>query len=401
MTVGLPPGLTLWFDPGFGASGDMLLGALVGLLGTDEPLTALDHLGLDDVRSADSIEQSTVIRCHLASTRVVVAGGRSDAARTWSDIDALIAAAPLSDRVRDGARSTFRLLGEIEADQHGVEIDDVHFHEVGAVDAIIDVVGAWLLVDAIAPARIVSGPVGLGHGTVRAAHGLLPLPAPATLALLNGRPVRPLDHEGETCTPTGAALLRSMAHEWTHLPPGHLVASARGAGRRDPATHPNVLTVVAVDPGPAPANGRIEPAVLLETNLDDVTPEVVARTVDQLLADGADDAWVVPITMKKGRPGHQLRVLTSPARMAALRDRIASETGTLGVRVVPVDKHVLPRRIETIELHGHPVRVKVGPHRSKPEYDDLVAVSDATGIPVRTLAAEVTAAEASGHTLSP
>ena len=376
---------TLWIDPTFGASGDMLLGALVGL-GAD----------VDAIRSALgvlpvvgwSLAAESATRCGLTATRALV-GAPDDGAhhRAWSEIDAMLAAAALPGRVRDGARATFRRLGEIEAAAHGVPIDEVHFHEVGAVDAIVDIVGVWLAVDALRVDRIVSGPVGLGHGTVRGAHGVLPLPAPATASLLAGAPVRALDTEMETCTPTGAALLATLG-TWGPMPGGTLRATARGAGGRDPATHANVLTAHLIDDDAS--SGRVD-AVLLETNLDDVTPEVLAHTIERLLAAGADDAWVVPIVMKKSRPAFELRVLTTVASAPSLRDLIARETGTLGIRETSVVKHVAERHVDTVEIDGLPVRIKVGPHGAKPEHDDLVAVAVVTGRSLRSLATQALA----------
>jgi len=375
-------GQHLWIDPGFGASGDMLLGSLVGLLGSADPLENLKLLDVDGYE----LSESTVIRAGLSCTRVEVQANQGPA-RHWSEIDQLLAKAQLPATVIEGARRTFLLLGEVEAAQHGVPIEEVHFHEVGAVDAIVDIVGTWLLIDAIAPASTTVGPVGLGHGTVEAAHGTLPLPAPATVALLTDCPIRGLDVVGETCTPTGAALLVTLADQWGVLPTGTIAGTSRGAGRWDPKSHPNALTVVSVGPSLASGLGD-ENCVILETNVDDVTPEVLAHTISQLLAAGADDAWVVPIVMKKGRPAHEVRVLCSAERATALRGVLLSETGSLGCRTVPVTKHTQERTWHEVEVRGHTVRIKVGPHGSKPEFDDLVTVANATSVPIRLLSAE-------------
>jgi uncharacterized protein (TIGR00299 family) protein len=373
---------SLWIDPSFGASGDMLLGALVGLgADVDEITERLDGLGVDGW----SIDESTTTRCGLSARRVSVAAGH-DHARHWSDIDSLIERSALAPAVRDGARATFRRLGEIEAAAHDVPIESVHFHEVGAVDAIVDIVGVWVALDLLGVDRVTVGPVGLGHGTVRGAHGVLPLPAPATAALLAGAPVRSLDVAMETCTPTGAALLGTIG-TWGPMPDGVLLATARGAGGRDPGSHPNVVTAHLVDTtdGPDPSATA---AVLLATNLDDVTPEVIGHTIGRLLDAGADDAWVVPIVMKKSRPAFQLCALASPDRSGALRDIISAETGTLGIRSIAVDKFVSPRSFDVVDIDGRPVAIKVGPHGPKAEHDDLVALASDTGRPLRDLAAE-------------
>lgn len=386
----------LWLDPSFGASGDMLLGALAGVSADDTSapgdavaiverlVGALEVLGVDGW----TIDYSPVTRSGITATRTAVSAEHGPA-RHWSDIDALLADSGLDEAVVAGARRTFRLLAEIEAAQHGVAIDEVHFHEVGAVDAIVDIVGAWWLLDRLGVDEVVVGPVGMGHGTVPAAHGALPIPAPATLELLRGAPVRSLDTPFETCTPTGAALLRSMG-TWGPIPGGTIVASGRGAGGKDPGSHPNVVTAVLIETVGSAAAPEV--AVVLTTNVDDVTPEVLGRVIDVLLAAGADDAWLTPITMKKGRPAHQVSALAAPAVEAAVRSALSIETGTLGIRETPVVKHVAPRRFDTVEVRGSSVRIKIGPHGAKAEHDDLVAIAERNGIPLRHVAHEAIAA---------
>ena len=392
----------LWIDPGFGASGDMLLGALAGQLNADvgdqamidAVLAPLDRLGLETFE----LRFEQTIRGGLACHRMHVETSSTSHARHWAAIDQLIAQAGLPDRASAGARATFRRLGEVEAAQHGVSINDVHFHEVGAADSILDIVGAWLLLDAIAPDHITIGPVGLGYGSVQAAHGLLPLPAPATVALLEGVPVRGLDIEGETCTPTGAALLVTMADTWGSLPAGVVGPTTRGAGGRDPGTHPNAVTITEItsaevlstepDPSAPSASGSApvdEPAWIIECNIDDTTPEVLASAIERLLDAGANDAWIVPIVMKKGRAASQLRVLSDASHHRALVSMVFTETGTLGCRTVAATKHVLPRRFETVMLRGRAVDMKIGPHSAKPEHDHLASLAAETGLPVRQL----------------
>ena len=378
---------TLWLDPSFGASGDMLLGAMLGL---GAPLADV-VAGLEGLAVGGwTVEQTDTIRNGISATRAAVSAEVAEHHRSWSSIDRLLAEAMLPTTVSDGARRTFRLLGEIEAEQHRVALDEVHFHEVGAIDALVDIVGVWLAVEALALDSILVGPVGLGHGTVKAAHGQLPIPAPATLALLRGAPIRSVDAELETCTPTGAALLCSLG-TWGPLPDGTIVASARGAGGWDPDTHPNVVSAILIEgsaAGSSPSTSTAVDAVVLSTNVDDVSPEVLGRVIDRLLVAGADDAWVIPMSMKKNRPAHQINALTAPGHEAALRRVLSEETGTLGIRVTPTIKHPLPRSVDDVEIRGAVVTMKVGPHGAKPEYDHLVALSDATGVPVRTLADE-------------
>ncbi len=410
----------LWLDPGFGASGDMLLGTLLGL-GAPLDKVRADIAGLGV--TGWSIDVESVLRAGIAATRAIVVTDAHDhdhpdghdhdhpEHRAWSTIDRLLAGAALPDRVKVGARATFELLGRVEAGIHGVTIDEVHFHEVGALDAIVDIVGSWSALHHLGIDEVTSGPVGVGNGMIQAAHGRLPAPAPATVELLAGAAaIRPVDWASETVTPTGAALLRTMVGRWGPVPAGHLVAFSRGAGGRNPATHPNVLGALLVGTDDEPvaaapagtgvglsARPRTEAALVLATNLDDVTPELLGHLLTRLLDAGADDAWVVPIGMKKNRPGHELRVLCRPDRADSLETVIFAETGTLGLRRELVAKQVLERTWRTVTVRGQAIRVKLGPHGAKAEHDDLATASRATGAPLRLLGAEaVAAAEAIG-----
>lgn len=384
----------LWIDPCFGASGDMLLGALIGL--GAEPEAVCERLALLGIPGW-SINVSTALRAGLTAT---FAGVRIDhdhdhdhrPHRRWSEIDSLIGQSDLSQRVRDGARHTFRLLGEVEAAAHGVSIDEVAFHEVGAVDSIVDIVGVWIALDLLDVHVVTVGAVGLGHGTVRTEHGVLPLPAPATAALLIGAPVRAIDVAMETCTPTGAALLSSIG-TWGTLPAGTLLAVERGAGGKDPSTHANVVTAYLFDTAEAHRlNAAGADAALLTSNIDDATPEVIGHTIERLLAAGADDAWVCPIVMKKSRPAFQLCALTTEGLAPQLREIISVETGTLGIRQTRLAKFALPRTMSEMSYEGHRIGVKHGPFGAKAEHADLAAAAVALGRPLRVVAAEVHAA---------
>lgn len=380
----------LWLDPGFGASGDMVLGTLIGLgAPVDEIVAGLAALAVDGW----TLGHEQVTRGSIGADRAVVTTVEQHHHRTWTSIDRLLAGSDLPAAVVDGARTTFRRLGEVEAGIHHTTIDEVHFHEVGAVDAIVDIVGCWLALDLLGSPRVTVGPIGLGHGTVEAAHGTLPLPAPATAELLVGAAVKPVPVEAETVTPTGAALLATMADRWGPMPTGTLLALARGAGGRDPDAYPNVLTgyllasaVTGLD-GPAAATA----AIVVTTNVDDVTPEVVGHLIARCLDLGADDAWATPIVMKKSRPAVELSVLCRPALLDTMMATIFAETGTLGLRTLPVTKHVLPRRSEAVEVRGHTIRMKVGPYNVKPEYEDLAAAAAALDEPIRGLSAEAIA----------
>lgn len=373
----------LWIDPSFGASGDMILGSLISLGAESSAITVqLASLGITGL----AVSAENVQRCQLSCTRAVVSAPQADAThRPWSAIDGLIAAADLPPEVATGARSTFRRLAEVEARIHGTSIDEVHFHEVGAHDALADIVGAWVGWHLLGAPTVSVGAFGLGHGTVDAAHGQLPLPAPAVVDLLAGWPVRPLTIEMETVTPTGAALLTTMATHCDPAPPaGRIVATGRGAGGRDPDGYPNVVTVIALEPS---VGAGLTTLMELTTNLDDVNAEVLAYTIERCLEEGAADAWTAPIGMKKGRAGHQLTVLCRPTEVETLRSLVLRETGSLGVRQRTVDRFAADRRFHTVEVLGHTIRIKTGPHGAKPEYDDCVLLARAVGLPLRQIQA--------------
>jgi uncharacterized protein (TIGR00299 family) protein len=372
----------LWLNPGLGVAGDMLLGALLDV-GASEDATRrqLEQLGV----VGWELDVHPARRRGLRATRAEVRAETQHHHRPWSSIDRLLAECDLDGDVRAGARTTFRLLAEAEAGVHGIDVDEVHFHEVGAVDALVDIVGTWAALATLDVGRVVSAPVGLGAATVRTAHGLLPAPAPATLALLEGLPVAGIEAPFETATPTGVALLATLVDEWGPPPPGVVVANGFGAGGRDPDSHPNVVAAVLLD---ARQDRRVE-AVLVETNLDDVSPEVLGHVIDEALRAGADDAWVTAITMKKSRPAHQLRVLCPPALAPLLVELVARETGTLGIRSFPVAKHVLPRSVTTVEVAGHRIDVKVGPHGAKPEHDQVIQAARMLRRSARSVADEV------------
>lgn len=367
----------LWLDPTFGVSGDMILGALVSI-GADATSVSAQLAGLH--LPGVSLSFESAIRCGLSASRAVVTvPSQVERHRPWSTIDRMLAEASLPPTVSDGARTTFRRLGEIESRIHGVRIDEVRFHEVGADDAIADVVGGWLGWHSLGSPKISVGTFGLGHGTVASSHGALPLPAPAVAELLVGQTIRPLPVEAETVTPTGAAILTTMAGGFSAAPPaGRLIASGRGAGVRDPLDYPNVVTALLIDP-----HHRSEGATMVElsTNLDDLTSELVAHAVQSLLDAGAADAWITPIVMKKGRPAFSLNALCHPGDAQRLGAVMMAETATLGVRQSWVHRFVAPRRVESVVVQGHTIRMKVGPHGSKPEYDDVAAAARALGVP--------------------
>ena len=384
-----------WFDASAGASGDMMLGALVD---AGAPLPAMQAavaaLGVEPVR----LTARRVTRAGLSATEVEVGVPPTDVTRTWADIRGLLAAAPLADGVRDRAMAVFERLARAEAAAHGVPEDDVHFHEVGALDSLADVVGSCAALEALDVGRAVCSPVALGSGTVRAAHGVIPVPVPAVLAVLReaGAPVHSGAGAGEACTPTGAALLAATASAWGGLPPMRVTATGAGAGGRDPEGYPNVLRVVLGEPADDRGPGD---AVVLEANVDDLDPRLWPAALSALLAAGASDAWLTPILMKKGRPAHTLSVLCATDRVDAVRGVIFRETSTIGLREHRVGKHALDRELRTVTVGGQPVRVKVAsldgePVNIAPEYEDVAAAAAALGRPAKAVLAAAVAAAA-------
>ncbi len=379
---------SLWIDPSFGASGDMLLGAFAEMVSdSEQALVPLQDLGLEDWK----IDFTETLRNELNATKAEVTYGETSTGRRWSEIDALIKDSSLPAQVSEGSRRTFLLLAQVEAEQHGVTLDDVHFHEVGAVDAILDVVGTWLLRFALEDEvgvmdEIAVGPVGIGSGSVKASHGTLPLPAPATIGILKDCPVTNVSTNSETCTPTGAALLVSLANRWGSMRNGYIRKSSRGAGTRNPDEYPNIISMVLTEDSETHKSTKTK--YLIETNVDDVTPEILATTVESLLNAGAEDTWITPIIMKKGRPGQEIKVLCSADDLQSLQDLLLSSTGSLGCRVIQIDKTELDRTFEAITLYGETVNFKVGPFGAKPEQRDLLRISEKTNISVRQLTDE-------------
>jgi uncharacterized protein (TIGR00299 family) protein len=258
----------------------------------------------------------------------------------------------------------------------------VHLHEIGGLDTVVDTVGVAAALDLLGVTELHCGPLALGSGTVETRHGTLPVPAPATAALLAraGAPVVGAGR-GETVTPTGAALLVAAGARFGPLPAMVLQRVGYGAGGRDPADRANALQVMLGEPA-----GAAEAMLLLETNVDDVTGEVLGHLVGRLLDGGAADAWVSPIVMKKGRPAHTVHVLVAPERAGECERIVLAETGSLGLRRSAVERPALPRRTTTVDVEGHPVRVKHGPWGAKPEHDDVAAAAAALGLPLREVA---------------
>lgn len=381
-----------WFHCFSGVAGDMALGAL---LDAGAPLDGVRRLVARLPVEGWSLDAEPVQRAGLVATRAVVTVEVGPAHRRVSDILALLDAAGLPDGVSGRATRVFHLLGEVEGRLHGVAPGDVELHEVGSVDAIVDVVGVCAALHLLGIDRVAASPVAVGRGTVASAHGALPNPAPATVALLAacGAPVHGLDSARELTTPTGAALLAGLVSDgFGALPPMTLQSVGYGAGTADLPERPNVVQVVIGDPATTPERAHGQPVVELQANVDDVTPEVLAHTVGALLEAGAHDAWVTPIVMKKGRPAHTVHALGDPAGAERLAAVLATETGTLGLRAVRGERWPRRRDEVVVDVDGHPVRVKVADGRVKPEYDDAVAAATALGRPLREVLAQAESA---------
>lgn len=380
-----------WFHPFAGISGDMALGALLDT-GADLATvrSTIAGLGIDGWR----IEPERVDRAGISATYAGVRTDDDAHHRPWRVIDDLLAGADLPLRIEQRARAVFARLAEVEGALHGVDPADVHFHEVGSLDAVVDVVGVATALETLGIDTVTSGPVAIGHGTVRAAHGVLPNPAPAVPRLLVGAPVRGVDAAHELTTPTGAALLAGICAGFGPIPAMTITASGYGAGRRDTPGAPNVTQVVL---GVTADVTPDEQLVVLEANVDDATGEVLGHLVDQLMAAGARDAWLTPIVMKKGRPAHTISALVDPAHLATLRDLLARESGSIGVRAGAVQRWAAPRHGETVDLDGHHIAIKVTAHRAKAEFADAVAAAAALDRPVREVIAEAEALWRAGH----
>jgi uncharacterized protein (TIGR00299 family) protein len=385
-----------WLDCAAGASGDMLLGALVDAGVPVEVLRkAVAALPVEPVELAVTEAQ----RHGIGATAVTVHAPASDSARTWADVRALVEGADLAAPVRARALDAFARLARAEAAVHRTSPDDVRFHEVGALDAIADVVGVVVGLHALGLERLTAGPVTVGSGGVaRSQHGAVPVPAPAVLGLLAeaGAPVRGGPVAAEMCTPTGAALLASTVDEWGPLPAMTPVRVGCGAGGRDPVEVPNLLRLVLGEPAAAAERGPAD-AVLLETNVDDLDPRLWPDVLDRLLAAGASDAWLSPILMKKGRPAHTLHVLCTAAAAPAVRAEVFTRTSTIGVRELAVGKTALDRRAGSVSVLGETVGTKVARLDGRVvnvsvEYEDVRRAADVLGVPVKEVLRAATAA---------
>jgi uncharacterized protein (TIGR00299 family) protein len=385
-----------WLDCASGASGDMLLGALVAAgVPLDVISAAVDAVAPEQL----TLRAEPVKRSGLAAQHVQIDGTDSTHHRTWADVRELLDAADLDAHVRERAHDTFRRLAEAEAKVHDTTPDSIHFHEVGALDAIADVVGVCAGLAHLELDALHASPVAVGSGFVRAAHGKLPVPVPAVVELLakEGVPsyageIEPGTPVGELCTPTGAALLLAHVDTWSAQPPMRVATQGFGAGTRDTKGRANVVRLLIGEVHDAADTASTQ--LVIETNVDDLDPRLWPAVLQRLLDAGAADAWLTPILMKKGRPAHQLSILVEPARAEAVRQVVFTETSAIGLRSHEVAKHPLVREFRTVELlDGVSIRVKIASYEGtvvnvQPEYDDVVAAAEKTGRPVKVLLVE-------------
>ncbi len=401
--------MILYVDCIGGIAGDMFMAALIDAgASVDAINTELAKLAIPNLLvTAKRTTKHAIDCCHVSVTwgngqseqkAALVAGNKTTPDhqhdephehphRPYAAIRDLLANAGLSPVVTARAQAVFCKLAEAEGSIHGVAADDVHFHEVGSEDAIADVVGVAIALELLGVTEIVVSPLPIGRGFVRSAHGVLPLPAPATLEVLRGIPVHGVDIDRELVTPTGAAIVAALGSEFGRFPAMTTTSIGYGAGTRDLAERPNVVRAVL---GHRATTDKPERAtvVVIETNLDDCSPELIPDASFAATKAGALDVWVTPATMKKGRPGFVLHALARPEHQDAVANAMLRETSALGVRISPYDRIELDRSFFSVDIDGEPVNIKVGSRNGAvvnvaPEHDDCAAAAANLGMPVK------------------
>ena len=408
----------LYFDCFSGAAGDMIAGALLDAgVPFDTLARAVDSLGLEDVRvSSERVDRSGI---GAARFRVTVGGeaadGRAAAGhghahddggthahghshshghdhahhRGLTEINAIVDRSSLSPAGKARASRLFRRLAEVEAGIHQVPVEEVHLHEVGAVDSIVDVVAAVRALEWLAPDRVVASALNVGSGTVECAHGVLPVPAPATAELLRGVPVYAEGPPAELVTPTGALIVTEYADAYGPAPPMRIERIGYGAGDRNPAGRPNVLRALL---GEGAETGAVERVVVLECQIDDMNPQLYGALMDRLAAAGALDVFYAPVQMKKNRPGTLVTVVAPPGRREALADILFRESTTIGLRVTETERERLDRESVAVETPIGPIRVKVARRggavrNAAPEFEDCARLAAQRGLSIKDVQA--------------
>ncbi|MGE5429045.1 MAG: nickel pincer cofactor biosynthesis protein LarC [Methylococcaceae bacterium] len=369
----------LYYDCFAGISGDMNLGAMIDL-GVDASYleSELKKLNIEGFH----LEITQDMRRGISGTKavVVVENPDNEKHRHLRHVEEIIKQSSLSETVKENSLKIFKLIAFAEAKVHQIPVERVHFHEVGALDSIADIVGAAICLDALKVDKILSSPIQLGGGMVKCAHGMMPVPAPATALIVENVPVRTGLVQHEATTPTGAAILVAMVDEFTEAINFKITKTAYGIGHRDVSEVPNVLRVYLLE-GETVTNGvKEETATVLECNIDDMNPEHYDFIMDQLFTSGASDAWLTPVIMKKSRPAIQLNVLCPADKVAQIKQVIFTHTTTIGLRESVIKKSVLPRQEITVDTRFGKVRVKQSVYegivvRSKPESEDVKAIA--------------------------
>jgi uncharacterized protein (TIGR00299 family) protein len=371
-----------YLDAFSGISGDMLVGALADAGASAQRIVE----GLSSLQTGAEFQFEKTVRCGIGATKFRVSAVETKKHRHLPHILSMIQAAELPQRVKANAAAVFQRLGEAEAAVHQVPVEKVHFHEVGAVDSIADIVGACLGFELLGVEEIHCSAVNVGSGTVKTEHGVLPVPAPATAALLVGKPVYARGPELELTTPTGAAVAVALASRFGVLPPMRIEAVGYGAGDRDFAEHANVLRVIV---GESSGASEATTVAVIEANLDDLSPQVLGYAMERLFEAGALDVSFSPVFMKKNRPGTLLSVIARPEDREKLAGIVLAETSSLGVRIFTAERRVQARSLVEVETPHGTVRVKVsGGGAYAPEYEDCRKLAIQAGVPLKQILAE-------------
>jgi pyridinium-3,5-bisthiocarboxylic acid mononucleotide nickel chelatase len=371
-----------YFDAFSGISGDMTVGSLLDAGADIGSLSdALGSLGLGASYRAEKTK-----RRGIAATKFHVDGGETKAHRHLHHIDTMITGSALPDAVKQNSLAVFRRLAEAEAKVHGTTIEKVHFHEVGAVDSISDIAGACFCLNQLGVERVYGSAVNVGSGTVNTEHGVLPVPAPATADLLRDTPVYARGPDVELTTPTGAALLTTLAARIGSIPAMRIAATGFGAGNKDFKEHANVLRVIVGDTTEAAESMSVS---VIEANIDDSTPEVIGYAMGRLLEAGALDVTLTPVQMKKSRPGVMLSVVARPEQQEDLARILFLETSTIGLRIHGAERRVQARKIVDVQTTHGRIRIKVSEMGSfAPEYEDCRRIAAERGVPLKQIVAD-------------
>ncbi len=380
----------LYFDCFSGAAGDMILGSLIDAgVPLEEVRRALGSLAIEP----DVVWTERVNRAGISATKFCVkgedAGEHGHPHRHLKGVYKLIDGSALTDGGKTRAKELFERLGRAEAEIHGTTMEKVHLHEVGALDSVIDIVGSVFALEFLGVEQIVSSPLNVGSGTVRAAHGVYPVPAPATMRLLEGTPIYAGQQQAELVTPTGALLVSSYATEFGPLPPMRVRKIGYGAGSRNFEDTPNVLRVLL---GESERSAAAQTVVVIECEIDDMNPQIFGVLMDRLLGDGALDVFYTPVQMKKNRPGTLLTIVAPPELRERLTSVVFTETTSIGVRYREMTRECLERETVTVNIPAGPVRVKIARRlgevvNAAPEFEDCARLARERGVPLKDVQA--------------